>query len=266
MQANTFLSADYLDILFNNRNKIYGGYELRKNYNNRAIKALATVAVLVLIVFVTFFRKSSQPLIKEKLSSSCTLTLTNVHPIVIPPQPKIFPIQVTHNTTVKHTTFVVQKDDDVHEKIVENSDLVDKQIGITNLDGDATDDITGTHATRKGDPIEIPIKSETSAVSKVLSWVSQMPDFDGDLQGYLSRQLIYPMMARENNIQGKVSVRFVVNEDGSIDEAKIIKGIGGGCDEEALRVVRNMPPWKAGRNNGVPVRVYVILPINFQLE
>ena len=75
-----------------------------------------------------------------------------------------------------------------------------------------------------------------------------------------------PKKARKNNTEGKVVVRFVVDEDGYVTHAEVISGIGSGCDEEALRVVSSMPKWQPGTQNGEPVRVYFTLPIMFKLQ
>ena len=83
---------------------------------------------------------------------------------------------------------------------------------------------------------------------------------------WLAENIKYPQVAKETGISGTVIVTFVVEKDGSVTNAKILKGIGGGCDEEALRVVSAMPKWKAGKQNGVPVRVQFNLPIRFTLE
>jgi protein TonB len=93
-----------------------------------------------------------------------------------------------------------------------------------------------------------------------------MPSADYDWQAYLGRNLRYPEAAREINIEGKVMVRFVVNEDGSISDVEVLRGIGGGCDEEAKRVVAGMPKWKPGKQEGKAVKVYFMLPISFKLE
>ena len=96
-----------------------------------------------------------------------------------------------------------------------------------------------------------------------------MPGFPGGeakLFEYLQKNIKYPPVARENGIQGRVYVTFVVDKEGKIRDAKILRGIGGGCDEEALRVVRAMPDWKAGRQNGRSVQVQYNLPVNFTLK
>ena len=102
--------------------------------------------------------------------------------------------------------------------------------------------------------------------SKIYMFVDQMPASVYNMSTYLSEHLHYPDYARRNNIHGRVIVQFVVGTDGRVKEARVVKGIGGGCDEEALRVVSNMPPWRPGKQNGKPVSVYFTLPISFQLN
>ena len=106
---------------------------------------------------------------------------------------------------------------------------------------------------------------DTSA-EKPYSFVDQMPVSKVNLNTYLSENLHYPREARTANIQGKVIVRFVVDEKGKISNSEIMKGIGGGCDEEALRVVKNMPQWTPGKQGGKTVKVWYTLPINFKLS
>lgn len=89
---------------------------------------------------------------------------------------------------------------------------------------------------------------------------------DAKLFNYLSNHLVYPSIARENGITGRVIIQFNVEKDGSITNVKVVRGIGGGCDEEAQRVIENMPNWNPGLQRGRPVRVQFTLPITFSLE
>jgi len=82
---------------------------------------------------------------------------------------------------------------------------------------------------------------------------------------YMERNLRYPSQAQEDGIQGKVFLSFVVEKDGSITDVKVLKGIGFGCDEEAMKVIKKSPLWKPGKNKGIPVRVRYNMPINFNL-
>jgi len=109
------------------------------------------------------------------------------------------------------------------------------------------------------------IANITSSVTEVYTYTDQMPEPGYDITKYLSEHLQYPDSAFKYNIQGRVVLKFIVNEDGSISDCKIEKGIGGGCDEEAARVVNGMPKWKAGMKNGQPVRVWTMLPVSFVL-
>ena len=101
-----------------------------------------------------------------------------------------------------------------------------------------------------------------------LRYVEQMPEFPGGDDArvkYLSKNVKYPVMARESGIQGTVYLTFVVGKNGQISGVKVVRGIGGGCDEEAVRVIMAMPPWIPGRQNGKTVPVQFSLPLKFSL-
>nr|WP_067063559.1 energy transducer TonB [Mucilaginibacter sp. L294] len=103
----------------------------------------------------------------------------------------------------------------------------------------------------------------------VFEKVEEVPSFPGgDLafSKYISRYVRYPAIARENNIQGRVIISFVVERDGSLTDIKVVKGIGGGCDEESLRVMSLSPKWKPGLRDGKPVRVQYSIPITFAIQ
>lgn len=108
-------------------------------------------------------------------------------------------------------------------------------------------------------------KNDAVEGSKVFSYVSIMPEPSVNFSEYLQENLRYPKEAIDKGIQGKVMVKFIVNEDGSLSDIHITKGIGGGWDEEAVRVIKNMPPWKPGKDKGIPVKVYYSQPFNFRL-
>ncbi len=113
---------------------------------------------------------------------------------------------------------------------------------------------------------EAPVEEKAEEIFDV---VENMPTPPGGMEGwnkYLSNNLKYPTQARRMGIEGTVYVVFVVNTDGSIQDVGILRGIGGGCDEEAMRVVRNAPAWEPGRQRGRPVRVKMRLPIRFKLS
>ena len=110
-------------------------------------------------------------------------------------------------------------------------------------------------------------KADEAQKSEIFTVVENMPEFPGGmakLSEYLSKNLKYPQSARDSGIQGRVFVNFVIEPDGSVSNVKVMRTLGGGCDEEAIRVVKAMPKWKPGVQRGKAVRVSYILPVNFK--
>lgn len=116
----------------------------------------------------------------------------------------------------------------------------------------------------------IPVEEEEEEEeAQIFTVVESMPDFPGGDEArikYLNENIKYPQMARESGIQGRVFVTFVVEKDGSVTDVRVLRGIGGGCDEEAIRVIKNMPKWDPGKQRGKPVRVQFNMPILFKLN
>ena len=112
-------------------------------------------------------------------------------------------------------------------------------------------------------------QNKKTSNDKVFEKVEDMPEFPGGEQAmmdFVAKNVQYPKEAMEKEISGRVLVGFIVEKDGSISETEIVKGIGGGCDEEAVRVVKAMPKWKPGKQKGKPVRVHFMLPLTFKLQ
>ncbi|MEZ4739680.1 MAG: energy transducer TonB [Flavobacteriales bacterium] len=117
------------------------------------------------------------------------------------------------------------------------------------------------------EPIAIPERAQDP--NEPLAIAEVMPSFPGGqeaMYAYIGREMKYPDLAVDNGIQGVVFVTFVVERDGSISNAKVLRGIGGGCDQEAVRVVQGMPTWTPGTQDGKPVRVQFNLPFRFKLQ
>jgi len=147
------------------------------------------------------------------------------------------------------------------------------QINIVEDDVEVEEDLLIDAEADESTEIEeyIPIEVEEEVVSEaaIFTVVESMPEFKGGmakLYTYLGNNIKYPVMAKESGIQGKVYVTFVVERDGSITDVRVLRGIGGGCDEEAIRVVAGMPSWKPGKQRGKPVRVQYNLPVRFTLQ
>ena len=117
----------------------------------------------------------------------------------------------------------------------------------------------------------VPVEVEEDEVveQEIFQIVEEMPAYPGGeqkLMEFIAKGIKYPQIARETGIQGRVFVGFVVEPDGSVSNVKVLRGIGGGCDEEAMRVVKSMPKWKPGKQRGKAVRVSYMLPVNFKLQ
>ena len=113
------------------------------------------------------------------------------------------------------------------------------------------------------------VVEEEVVEQEIFKIVEEMPAFPGGeakLMEYVAKNVKYPQIARETGVQGRVYVNFVVEPDGSVSNVSVLRGIGGGCDEEAIRVVKNMPKWKPGKQRGKAVRVSYMLPVNFKLQ
>ncbi len=118
-------------------------------------------------------------------------------------------------------------------------------------------------------PKEEKVQMSEPAQQEVFTGVEEMPQFPGGekaLFAYIKKELKYPELAKESGIQGTVYVTFAIQVDGTITSPKVIRGIGGGCDEEAVRLVNGMPQWTPGKQGGKPVRVQYNLPIRFKLD
>ena len=113
------------------------------------------------------------------------------------------------------------------------------------------------------------VEEEEVVEQEIFQIVEEMPAFPGGeqkLMEFVAKNVKYPQIARESGIQGRVFVSFVVEPDGSVSNVKVLRGIGGGCDEEAIRVVKSLPKWKPGKQRGKAVRVSYMLPVNFKLQ
>ena len=117
--------------------------------------------------------------------------------------------------------------------------------------------------------VPVEVEEEDVQEQEIFQIVEEMPAYPGGdqkLMEYVAKNIKYPQIARETGIQGRVFVGFVVEPDGSVSNVKVLRGIGGGCDEEAMRVVKSMPKWKPGKQRGKAVRVSYMLPVNFKLQ
>lgn len=119
------------------------------------------------------------------------------------------------------------------------------------------------------DAFEFVVEDEEIEEEQIFLVVENMPEFPGGESGmynFINKNIEYPRMAKESGISGRVFITFVVEKDGSVTDVQILRGIGGGCDEEAVRVIKKMPRWSPGKQRGKPVRVQYRMPIKFTLQ
>lgn len=265
------------DMVFENRNKLYGAFELRKNYASSLRKAtLLGAAAMLFVTGSSFIYYRSQPKVKVvkvelKPKNYPPPPKDKVADILPPPSPP--PIEKMP-PPVKQLAFLppepIPNELDIDEIVPPNvSDLENAQISNQNVEGvDATAIVFDAPP-----PASIFIKEKAESGIETLdlpfTTVEMMPEFAGGtsaLYRWLGSNLHYPNAAVNAGIEGKVYLKFVVEKDGTISQLTVLKGIGFGCDEEALRTVSKMPKWNPGKQNGRAVRVYFTLPISFKLQ
>lgn len=144
-------------------------------------------------------------------------------------------------------------------EIVEDDEEIEEEIEIEDSEADEDEVV---------EIVEVEEEEEVAEeqIFLVVETPASFPGGEAEMYKYLGKNMKYPSIAKDNNIQGRVYVSFVVEKDGSITDVKVLRGIGGGCDEEAIRVVKSMPKWSAGKQRGKAVRVRFNLPIVFKLS
>jgi protein TonB len=256
-------------IIFQNRNKNYGAYILRSTYGNTIFKSLG-ITVLIFAFLSSIAMMLNRTVDEEKKldtgSNIIPPTTTTVFDITLPT--KHDAILPKHHSDVTPKTDVVStnindKADEQKKDMVQSTDAHPKDGMETknNTDNDNDTDIGGGTG-KKGTSIGTETLTNTNTVVMA---PEVMPKFD-NLSAFLQRNLRYPEMAKDLNIQGKVYVNFIVDEEGKIINATVVRGIGYGCDEEALRVIRLIPKGTPGYMGGKAVKVSFVQAIAFKLQ
>ncbi len=275
-EKGTTQYRDMLDIIFADRNKTYGAYQLRRAYTQYLGRALVIGLLLIGFFFaLPIILSAVRGLVpKEKpidvvaeLGPPPDIDPNNPPPPPPPPPPTPPP---PTRSTVKFVPPVIKKDEEVvDEKPPAVEELIEKKEDIGTEDKKGNDEAAPTI---DENPSELQIIEEPKVVEEKtyeLFDIQKPPSFpggDGELMKFLAKNIEYPTLAKENNIQGVVALTFVVGKDGSVSDVQVVKDIGGGCGKEAVRVVKSMPKWVAGEANGNPVKVRFTLPVRFRLD
>lgn len=263
---NPFKASSSLDeVVFANRNKAYGAYAIRKQYDANVVKSLSIVASALILLFLTGFIN------KPSLSAPKPGSLTEiVKPIEVelitfslPASAPAILQQSTVTSSADNQNYRVQADQQVITDVIPVTDPTTPQAPSTQ--GTAT----GVPGGSGNINVESTLNTDIPSVNEPLFFTETMPLFNngvGDVGSYLAKEINYPQRAVTVGVSGKVVVRFDVAADGSVTNIIIEKGIGFGCDEEAIRVVSAMPRWKPGLQNGKAVPVRMRLPIKFEIQ
>lgn len=264
------------DLVFENRNKEYGSFYLRKNYSRYLTRAavLGTgIFALLLGGAFTFTKISQEASEKDVLVDLSAQNLEEELPeeeIEIPDELPPPPLDEPPPEVAQEKFLPPEPKKDEEVKIEEPPPPADKleTAVISNKK------VEGVEATNVFIPPPVVkevavIKAEAPKEEDIFVGVEQSPEFPGGekaMYKFLGDKIQYPAAASRANVSGRVTLQFVVEKDGSIGAIKVLKSVGFGCDEEAIRVVKAMPKWNAGKQNGRPVRVYFTLPIMFTLS
>ncbi len=251
----------WTSMVFENRNQAYGAFMLRKLYEKHLIVAfLMSMSFVSLFIIGIYCAQLSQnaiinslPLIEER-SDRVIEILGN------PFERKSEIVTAKSASSIKKSNrpIVVADQETVEEEQNTASEIVSADIG-GNLEGSsAGGNASGTEA-------PVIIQELPPALPEVFLVADTMPYFH-DLQKYLSRHINYPKRAANSGIEGKVFIQFVIDEKGSMSQLKVIKPLGFGCEEESIRVLSQMPPWKPGKSGNRAVKVRLTIPINFKLN
>lgn len=280
-------SKEWRDIVFEDKNKEFGAYKLRqqsdRRHNMAVLYAFIGLAVLIaLIIAYSYYSdyKAEQDRLalieeRERMQALQVETATDeTQEEEEQPEQKMememptVPEEVL--ATVQVTQIAIVDADKVKNEVVDMETQKEDNTarGVVNQEG--SDDVDKFKAVQEQVIVkEEPVVEKKHEPEKIFVAVEQPAEFPGGqaaMMKWLSNNIRYPESAQQNGISGRVVVKFVVEKDGSIGSPQIVKGVDRDLDQEALRVVKRMPKWQPGKNNGQPVRSYFNLPVTFRLQ
>jgi len=260
MKTQEALSSTWEDLVFENRNKVYGAFAIRKSYSGNVVEALLGSVLFAAVVLM-------YPRILTMLGIEQTVFVSSKAApdiFTVKPQPII-----ELNKKIVETKPITHVEENNNFQIT-SVDVPDERVQERPWDFE-----TGT-VKQEGQPMpfqgqEPALGAESQAVvpSAPLDYAEVMPTFKGGLQAmmkFIQKNLKYPRSAKQMGIEGKVFIKFIVNYEGKVVNIEVVKGIYDDCDKEVVRVIAMMPEWKPGMQNNMPVSVRMILPIKFKLE
>ena len=267
-------SKDWCELIFKDRNKEYGAYDMRLDTPKRHnLATLIVIVVVILVITLPMLIKFITPEKENKIVVNEVTTLAKLPEAEIKRNEEFQPMMKPTTpppplkSTIKFTAPVIKKDEEVGEEdeIKSQDELAARgNVEISIADVKGNDEIDGQDIADFKDFVAPEVEEE-----EVYIIVEQMPGFPGGeeaLLKYISDHIEYPTMAVERGIEGRVTVRFVVNKDGYVQDVTVIRGVHELLDKEAVRVIQSLPRWNPGKQNGVAVAVYYNVPVNFTLQ
>ena len=271
------VSNEWSDLVFEGRNQDYGAYVLRKGTSKRNLWAILSVILLAVLAFAALSIYNQVQEARRVANTQAVEVASITEKKKEAKVEKKAPVKVEEvkqvekvKSSVKFTAPVIKKDNEVKEdeqidlNKVENTNTA---IGAFNVEGN--DEVGGEVLKAKEEIAAPEPPKKEEVVEKVFDVVEQMPSFPGGnsaLMQYLNSNIKYPAIAAENGVQGRVIVQFVVEKDGSITDVRVAKSVDPSLDKEAARVVKSMPNWIPGKQNGSAVRVKYTVPVTFKLQ
>jgi protein TonB len=252
------------DIVFEDRNKDYGAYFLRKTYSKHVVLgSIITILSLALLVASPYIIELIKGAQAKEVVEAKTIRYTDLAPpppIQNTPPPPQLAIPPPVKTIIKFLPPKVTDKEVVEEEEMPTIEEI-KQNDV------GAEDVVGTGEVVFDEPVA-EVAKESNDDDQIFTVVEQPAEFPGGLEAlakFLQKSVKYPAIARRMNVEGSVFVSFVVDRTGAISDIAIVKGISAECDKESVRVVGTMPPWKPGKQNGKAVKSRFVLPIKFKL-
>mgnify|MGYP001131025669 FL=1 len=278
MSKIDLISNEWTDLVFEGRNQSYGAYQLRKSTGKRNLWALIIVALAAVLLYLGLqLQRMAEANKKVENTQAVELAKLNTEKKkeakvekkeIIRQEPEKVVEQV--KSSVKFTAPIIKKDEEVKEEDEIKLDEVqksDKAVGAFTVEGN--DEVGGAVLKAKEEIAAPEPPKHVVEETKIFTVVEQMPMYPGGdaaLMSYLRDNIHYPTVAAENGVQGRVVVGFVVERDGSITDVKVLRSVDPSLDREAMRVVKSMPRWTPGKQNGSAVRVKYQVPVTFRLQ
>ena len=256
-------SSSRNEVVFDERNKEYGAYEIRSNYDRNLILIILGIAATIGIAYGTYlFIKSLPEEVVEAPPIDTSMFTIEAPPLdeEVPPPPPVEEVPVQLEKTVEFLPPVVT------DEPVDNPPPIQEAMTDTKASTQTNDIETETFT-----PPTVTAPKVVEKEEEILTFVAEEASFPGgtaEMMKYLGKNIKYPEVAIQAGIQGKVTLRFVVGKDGSIENVTVARGVPGcpECDKEAIRVVKSMPKWKPAKNDGKVVKSYFNLPVTFKLQ